>query len=32
MSIEDLTLTSSVTDGEGDLTMSVYYHPEPRRS
>lgn len=31
VSIEDLTFASSVTDGEDDLTVTVYYHPEPRR-
>jgi hypothetical protein len=31
VSIEDVTFTSSVTGGEDDLAMTVYYHPEPRR-
>ncbi|MFZ7089355.1 hypothetical protein [Curtobacterium sp. RRHDQ10] len=31
VSIEDVTFTSSVTEGEDDLAMTVYYHPEPRR-
>lgn len=29
--VEDITFSTSVTDGEGDLTMTVYHHPEPRR-
>jgi hypothetical protein len=29
--IQDVTFHSEVTDGEDDLTMTVYYHPEPRR-
>jgi hypothetical protein len=29
--IQDLTFQSDVTGGEDDLTMTVYYHPEPRR-
>lgn len=29
--IQDMTFQSEVTDGEDDLTMTVYYHPEPRR-
>ena len=28
--IQDMTFQSEVTDGEDDLTMTVYYHPEPR--
>lgn len=31
VSIEDVTFTSSVTEGEDDLAMTVYYYPEPRR-
>lgn len=31
VSVEDITFSSSATDGEDDLTMTVYYHPEPRR-
>jgi hypothetical protein len=31
VTVEDITFSSSVTDGEDDLTMTVYYHPEPRR-
>lgn len=31
VSIEDLTFTNRVTDGEDDLTITVYYQPEPRR-
>ncbi|QCR45073.1 hypothetical protein C1N91_07370 [Curtobacterium sp. SGAir0471] len=31
VSIEDLTFASSVTAGEDDLTVTVHYHPEPRR-
>ncbi|MGN8050862.1 hypothetical protein ACTJKO_14360 [Curtobacterium sp. 22159] len=31
VSVQDITFVSSVTDGEDDLTMTVYYHPEPRR-
>ncbi|GAA4693236.1 hypothetical protein [Nocardioides conyzicola] len=29
--VQDLTFSSAVTDGEDDLTMTVYYHREPRR-
>lgn len=31
VSIEDITFASSVTAGEDDLTVTVYFHPEPRR-
>ncbi|KTR38889.1 hypothetical protein NS263_12275 [Curtobacterium oceanosedimentum] len=31
VSVQDLTFASSVTAGEDDLTVTVYYHPEPRR-
>ncbi len=31
VSIEDITFSSSVTAGEDDLTVTVYFHPEPRR-
>jgi len=31
VSIEDVTFASSATDGEDDLAMTVYYHPDPRR-
>ncbi len=31
VSVQDLTFASSVTAGEDDLTLTVYYHPEPRR-
>ena len=29
--VHDITFTSEVTDGEDDLTMTVYYDREPRR-
>ena len=29
--VEDVTFKSEVTDGEDDLTVTVYYHAEPRR-
>ncbi|PZF62832.1 hypothetical protein DEI81_09505 [Curtobacterium sp. MCBD17_013] len=29
--VQDVTFSSKVTDGEDDLTMTVYYHREPRR-
>jgi hypothetical protein len=29
--VEDITFHTAVTDGEDDLTMTVYYHQEPRR-
>ncbi len=29
--VEDVTFQSRVTDGEDDLTVTVYYHQEPRR-
>ena len=29
--IQDVTFQSEVTDGEDDLTMTVYFHQEPRR-
>lgn len=31
VSVQDLTFASSVTAGEDDLTVTVYYHPGPRR-
>lgn len=31
VSIEDMTFTSSVTDGEDDLTITVHYRTEPHR-
>ncbi|WP_202976559.1 hypothetical protein [Curtobacterium sp. HSID17257] len=31
VSIEDITFASSVTAGEDDLTVTVSFHPEPRR-
>jgi hypothetical protein len=29
--VADITFHSEVTDGEDDLSMTVYYHEEPRR-
>jgi hypothetical protein len=29
--VQDLTFQSGVTDGEDDLTLTVYFHREPRR-
>lgn len=29
--VKDITFHSDVTGGEDDLTMTVYYHREPRR-
>lgn len=29
--VEDITFHCAVSDGEDDLTMTVYYQPEPRR-
>jgi hypothetical protein len=29
--VKDITFRSEVTDGEDDLTMTVYYHRQPRR-
>ncbi|WIE54182.1 MULTISPECIES: hypothetical protein [unclassified Curtobacterium] len=29
--VQGVTFSSKVTDGEDDLTMTVYYHREPRR-
>jgi hypothetical protein len=29
--VQDVTFSSQVADGEDDLTMTVYYHREPRR-
>lgn len=29
--VQDITFSSEVTGGEDDLTMTVYYHREPRR-
>lgn len=29
--VEDITFHSEVTDGEDDLSMTVYYHDEARR-
>jgi hypothetical protein len=29
--VQDITFQSSLTDGEDDLTMTVYYHDQPRR-
>jgi hypothetical protein len=29
--VQDITFTSTPTDGEDDLTMTVYYEREPRR-
>jgi hypothetical protein len=29
--VQDITFTSSPTDGEDDLTVTVYYEREPRR-
>ena len=31
VSVQDITFSSDVTEDEDDLTMTVYYHPEPRR-
>ncbi len=31
VTVQDITFASEVTGGEDDLTMTVYYHPEPRR-
>lgn len=31
VSIQDVTFTSVVADGEDDLTVTVYFYPEPRR-
>lgn len=30
--VQDITFTSSPTDAEDDLTVTVYYEREPRRS
>ncbi len=29
--VQDLTFQSEVTDGEDDLTMTVYFYRQPRR-
>lgn len=29
--VQDITFASEVTAGEDDLTMTVYYHRQPRR-
>jgi hypothetical protein len=29
--VQDITFSSRVTEGEDDLTVTVYYHREPRR-
>ena len=29
--VQDVAFGSEVTDGEDDLTMTVYYHRKPRR-
>ncbi|MEU4251507.1 hypothetical protein AB0F15_29245 [Amycolatopsis sp. NPDC026612] len=29
--VQDITFAGEVTAGEDDLTMTVYYHREPRR-
>ncbi|KQO60022.1 hypothetical protein [Curtobacterium sp. Leaf261] len=29
--VQDITFASEVTDAEDDLTMTVYFHREPRR-
>jgi hypothetical protein len=29
--VQDLTFSSAVGDGEDDLTITVYYHAQPRR-
>ena len=29
--VEDITFSSDVADREDDLTMTVYYHRQPRR-
>ena len=29
--VQDITFQSQVTDGEDDVTMTVYYHDQPRR-
>ncbi|MBT2503563.1 hypothetical protein [Curtobacterium sp. ISL-83] len=31
VNVQDITFASDVSDGEDDLTMTIYYHPEPRR-
>ncbi|WP_222122048.1 hypothetical protein [Curtobacterium sp. 9128] len=31
VSVQDITFTSAVSEGEDDLTMTVYFHREPRR-
>jgi len=32
VTVQDITFSSKVTGGEDDLTMTVYYDPEPRRT
>lgn len=29
--VQDITFQTAVTDGEDDLTVTVYYHRQPRR-
>lgn len=29
--VQDITFQTAVTDGEDDLTMTVYFHRSPRR-
>jgi hypothetical protein len=29
--VQDITFATEVGDGEDDLTMTVYYHAQPRR-
>jgi hypothetical protein len=31
IAVQDITFASEVTEGEDDVTMTVYYHQEPRR-
>jgi hypothetical protein len=31
ITVQDITFHSEVTDGEDDLTITVYYHDGPRR-
>jgi hypothetical protein len=30
--VQDITFSTEVTGEEDDLTMTVYYHPKPRRT
>lgn len=29
--VQDITFCVELTDGEDDLTMTIYYHDQPRR-